>query len=68
MVEEAFQAGHRFGPADPADPDDFSWGTDLAHPIGLDVTNERLHQGTGVAEQDHQSNPVLHRDVAQAFS
>ena len=68
MVEEAFQAGPRFGPADPADPDDFSWGTDLAHPIRLNVTNEQLHQVTGVAEQDHQPNPVLHRDVAQAFS
>jgi hypothetical protein len=51
------QGRHRFGPADPADPDRLGIGTDLPHLIRVGFDNEQLHQGTGVTEEDHQLNP-----------
>ncbi len=54
---KAGEGRHRFGPADPADPDGINSGADLPHLIGLGFVNQQLDQGAGVTKKDHQLNP-----------
>ena len=54
---EAGEGRHRFGPTDPADPNGINSAADLPHLFRLSFVNQQLHQGAGVAEEDHQLNP-----------